>query len=101
MAAAACAVLRGWWSHHPLRKTVEEVEMTGNALIGPHVRRHPALVLAGAAGVGAALVLVFPRRGWALALPWLGMEARGMVRSFWRNWHAQAPAAAATATTPH
>jgi hypothetical protein len=90
------AVMRGWWRHHPLRHTVEEVETTGNALIGPHVRRHPALALAGAAGVGAALVLVFPRRGWALALPWLGMEARGMVRTFWRSWHGRPPAA-----TPH
>lgn len=94
MAAAVAAVLRGWWRHHPLRKTVEEVESTGNALIGPHVQRHPALVLAGAAGVGAALVLVFPRRGWALALPWIGMEARSIIRGFWRSWYSRRSPAA-------
>jgi hypothetical protein len=91
LSAAVSAVARGWWRHHPLRATVEEVESTGNALIGPQVRRHPALALAGAAGLGAALVMVFPRRGWAIALPWLGIEARGLVRSLWRTWHGRAP----------
>jgi hypothetical protein len=62
MATVAARWLKGWWARHPLRATTEFAEVAADELIGPVARRHPWMVLVGAAAAGAMAVRLRPWR---------------------------------------
>lgn len=54
-----------WWKHHPLRVATHVTADAAKVLVEPVAQRHPVVLVAGAAAVGAFLVWTQPWR-WLL-----------------------------------
>ena len=66
VSAIAVDALLAWWERQPLNTSVHVAEAAASAAITPLVRRHPVVVLGGAAVAGAAVVWARPWR-WLLS----------------------------------
>jgi hypothetical protein len=60
--AVGMDAVQGWWQRQPLRPAVETAAGELRGTIGPIVRRHPALAVALAATLGAAVIAGRPWR---------------------------------------
>lgn len=61
----AKSAIHQWWTHHPLRLVSDVTLDAARAVVQPVAQRHPVVLVAGAAVVGALLVWSQPWR-WLL-----------------------------------
>lgn len=61
----AKGAIHQWWAHHPLRLVSDVTMDAARAVVQPVAQRHPVVLVAGAAAVGALLVWSQPWR-WLL-----------------------------------
>lgn len=61
----ATGAIHQWWANHPLRLVSEVTIDAARAVVQPVAQRHPVVLVAGAAAVGALLVWSQPWR-WLL-----------------------------------
>ena len=61
----AKGAIHQWWAHHPLRLVSDVTIDAARAVVQPVAQRHPVVLVAGAAAVGALLVWSQPWR-WLL-----------------------------------
>ncbi len=78
-----------WWQRQPMRTEIEDAVTVAQDALAPSARKHPYLILAAAAAVGAVAALVLPKRVAVLAVPLVTMQAKRMASSlavsFWRG----------------
>lgn len=62
VASIAVRYLRRWWANHPLHVTAQFAGAAGHELLGPTAKKHPWLLVGGAAVAGAAIARLRPWR---------------------------------------
>jgi hypothetical protein len=90
LAAFTIDALTDRWARHPLHATVQMAEVAAAETVAPLVRRHPALVLGGAAVAGALLVRARPWR-WLLRPALVAGLASQLASQWLRHLNATRP----------